>query len=93
MKDGFYTFEDLVFKRKFFGVCARLFFNNGFGVSVIGIGHHACGNCFNPYGLAVLEGNENNYKIWDDTVSYLTPNEVTEYMIEVQKLERIEDEL
>lgn len=87
MKNGFYTFEDLEFKRKFFGVRARLFFDNGFGVSVIRI------ICSNHFELAVLEGNENNFKIWDDIAWYLTPEEVTEYMIEVQKLERGADEL
>jgi hypothetical protein len=87
MKNGFYTFEDLEFKRKFFGVRARLFFDNGFGVSVIRI------ICSKSYALAVLEGNENNFKIWDDIATYLIPEEVTEYMIEVQKLERDKDEL
>ena len=31
--------------------------------------------------------------ITNDVLGYLTPEEVTEYMIEVQTLERIEDEL
>lgn len=103
MKDGFYTFEDLEFKphpymRYSFTQQALIFFANGYGVSVL-IGGPGYEGGSTPYELAVLEGNAEGFDlcydtpITNDVLGYLTPEEVTEYMIEVQKLEGGEDEL
>lgn len=104
MKTGFYTFEDLEFKqhpfmRDGFAQQAVMFFANGYGVSVL-IGGSAYGDGSTPYELAVLSGNTKKWDlrydtpITDDVLGYLTPEEVTKYMIEVQKLEKVaEDEL
>jgi hypothetical protein len=102
MKNKFYTFEDLEFEPHpnffFGGDIAKLFFSNGYGVSVL-IGGHGYDEGSTPYELAVLEGNVDNWDlcystpITDDVLGYLTPEEVTDYMIEVQKLERAKNEL
>lgn len=93
------TFEDLEFKqhpymRISFTHQALMFFANGYGVSVL-IGGFGYDEGSTPYELAVLKGNAEKFDlcydtpITNDVLSYLTPNEVTEYMIEVQKLERV----
>jgi hypothetical protein len=98
MKNGFYTFEDLEFKNHPWFTStlqALMFFSNGYGVSVL-IGGHCYGDGSAPYELAILTGNVKEWEICYDTpitdnvLGYLTPEEVTEYMIEVQKLERVE---
>jgi hypothetical protein len=103
MKNKFYTFEDLEFEphpymRYSFTQQALIFFANGYGVSVL-IGGHCYGDGSTPYELAVLKGNAEKFDlcydtpITNDVLGYLTPEEVTDYMIEVQKLERDKDEL
>lgn len=103
MKNGFYTFEDLEFEphpymRISFTHQALMFFANGYGVSVL-IGGQGYDEGSTPYELAVLEGNAKNWDlcydtpITNDVLGYLTPEEVTDYMIEVQKLERAKHEL
>lgn len=103
MKDGFVTFEDLKFEVSFLGfklpfmkdtkMLARAFFSNGYGVSVI-TGGGAYGDAEHPYELAVLKGTEENAElcydtpITDDVIGYLTADDVTKHMIEVQKLEK-----
>jgi hypothetical protein len=100
MKNKFYTFDDLEFKqhpfwRNGFAQQALMFFPNGYGVSVL-IGGHAYSDGSAPYELAILTGNVKEWEICYDTpitdnvLGYLTPEEVTEYMIEVQKLKRVE---
>jgi hypothetical protein len=102
MKDGFYTFEDLKFETDLRLIAygmekhhAKLFFKNGYGVSVIS-GHGAYGDKKRPFELAVMEGTEDNHTICydtpvtDDVLGYLTADDVTTAMIEVQKLKGIE---
>ena len=92
------TFKDLEFKqhpfvRNGFAQQAVMFFANGYGVSVL-IGGHCYGDGSAPYELAILTGNVKKWNlcydtpITNDVLGYLTPEEVTEYMIEVQKLEK-----
>lgn len=88
------TFKDLEFKAHQnqyagFRTSATMFFNNGYGVSVITGGY---GSDYKPYELAVLFGSEEDYgityntPITDDVVGYLTSDEVTALMVRVQKL-------
>lgn len=101
MIDGFFTFDDLEFEPHpnifFGGDIAKLFFPNGYGVSIL-TGVLGYGDGSAPYELAVLKGTEENCDlcfntpITDDVIGYLTSAEVTEYMIEVQKLERCKNE-
>jgi hypothetical protein len=99
MKNGFYTFEDLFFEKRYYnnilenGYQAKMFFANGYGVSVI-IGGGALGDGAKPYEIAILKGTKDEWTffyenpIGDYIISYLTANDVTKYMIEVQKLAR-----
>lgn len=70
---------------------AKLFFNNGYGVSVI-IGTYSYGGREGLYELAVLKGKEDDWnlcyttKITDDVIGYLSPDQVTKYMKQVQQL-------
>jgi hypothetical protein len=82
-------FKDLEFKNKKYmdGQFAALEFDNGYGVSVIcGFGAH--GNNDTPYELAVLKDGNLCYdtKITNDVIGYLTPDDVTKYMKQVQEL-------
>jgi len=86
------TFEDLEFKKvsEFIAQTrAKMFFKNGYGVSVItgGYGNESC-----PYELAVLFGDENNNElsyntpVTNDVEGYLTSEVVTRLMLQVQAL-------
>ena len=84
------TFKDLEFKAKDFvvpGQIAKLEFDNGYGISVIS-GYGAYGSTVAPYELAVLKDGELCYdtEITSDVIGYLTPDEVTEYMLRIQEL-------
>lgn len=82
------------------GTSARMFFDNGYGVSVIksdtsqgafGFGG-SYGGTEGLYELAVLKGDSDNSKltyetpVTDDVVGYLSEEGVTEYMRKVQEL-------
>ena len=84
------TFDDLVFElHPLGGILAHLFFDNGRGVSVI------CGSWFysngvDTYEVAVLdkEGDiDYSTPITNDVLPYLTKDEVTEVMKQIQELE------
>ena len=94
------TFKDLHFKdhelkgyiaRYSKGICkqARLQFENGYSVSVL-IGDLFYSNGLDTYELAVLDYKGDIYYGLnlknDDVFGYITEDEVTKYMIEVQKL-------
>lgn len=90
----YFGFEDLVFENYLArggvhrNIQTRMIFDNGWGVSVIQ-GPHTYGGEQGLYEMAVMLDGEIDY---DNTVSngdvigYLTPDMVTEKMIEVQKL-------
>lgn len=89
------TFKDLEFEtlndelRK--GVVCRIAFDNGYGASVVS--HtYSYGGKLGLYELAVLnkEG-EITYEtsVTDDVIGHLTPEEVTEYMGQIQKLTKL----
>jgi hypothetical protein len=70
------------------GVKCRMMFENGFGVSVVS--HtYSYGGKDGLFEVAVLDKDGDltyNTPVTNDVVGYLTPDEVTEIMEEVQKL-------
>lgn len=88
------TFNDLKFNLHpypGFDAQAIMFFNNGYGISVI-TGKHAYGDDKGPYECAVIKGNNKNWKIAyntpiaNDVIGYCDENEVTKIMKQIQEL-------
>lgn len=86
------TFEDLNFESMsdnfYNGVKSRIFFENGFGASVVKH-EFSYGGKEGLYELAVLFDNEIHYDnpvAAGDVRGYLTEEEVTNLLIEIQKL-------
>lgn len=91
MKDGFYTFEDLKFQSRFPNLIynmmqAKLFFPNGYGVSVgYGSGYYS-GNEEGILTYELMGINPDGTLFHDDPLSYITAEEVTAEMIKLQKI-------
>ena len=83
------TFKDLKFKplKGSSGIHARLDFNNNYGVSVIQE-EYSYTNNQEEYELAVMKNGDICYDtpITDNVLRYLSKEEVTKYMIEIQEL-------
>lgn len=85
------TFEDLEFKdhpNVMGGVRAKIHFANGFGASVVKT-PYSYGGRNGLYELAVLDKDGQllyDTPVTSDVLGYLTPEEVTEYMKQVQSL-------
>jgi hypothetical protein len=84
------TFNDLEFKEPFCGgEISRVYFDNGYGVSVVR-SQYSYGGKEGLYELAVVseETGEITYDtpITDDVIGYLTPEGVTTLMLEIQQL-------
>jgi len=84
------TFDDLEFKQdNERGLrAARIVFENGYGASVV-IGEHTYGGRDGLYELAVLGKNGRltyDTSVTDDVEGYLTQQEVTDLMEQIQKL-------
>jgi len=83
------TFNDLDFQPMQFevGIQARIFFDNGYGASVIKSPHSYGGNQ-GLYELAVIKDNAIRYDtpITDDVIGYLTEDDVTNYLGQIQNL-------
>jgi len=84
------TFNDLVFKQDIQrGLnAARIMFDNGYGASVV-VGPHTYGGEDGLYELGVLgKDGKLTYDtpVTDDVEGYLTENEVTKLMEQIQKL-------
>jgi hypothetical protein len=87
------TFKDLQFKKHpmaegLDGVISRIFFDNGYGVSVVKH-QYSYGGDRGLYELAVLDKDGQityNTPITDDVIGYLRPEDVTDVMIKVQQL-------
>ena len=82
------TFEDLVFTDHPFyegGQQAILWFDNGYGVSVL-CGARFYSNGRDTYEVVAMYDDQLTYPMEDDVVGYLQPWEVTEYMDKVQRL-------
>lgn len=84
------TFKDLKFEPRYLSSQATMEFDNGYGVSVLS-GNIAYFNGIDTYELAVLKNGDLCYDtpITDDVLSYITEEEVTKAMEEIQKLESI----
>ena len=83
------TFNDLDFQPMQFdvGIQARIFFDNGYGASVIKSPYSYGGNQ-DLYELAVIKDNAIRYDtpITDDVIGYLTEDDVTKYLGQIQEL-------
>jgi len=84
------TFNDLVFKQDIQrGLnAAKVMFDNGYGASVI-IGPHTYGGEDGLYELAVLGKDKKltyDTSVTDDVEGYLSEDEVTKLMEQIQKL-------
>jgi len=83
------TFNDLDFQPMQFGIGiqARINFDNGYGASVIRSLYSYGGNQ-DLYELAVIKDNAIRYDtpITDDVIGYLTEDEVTKYLGQIQNL-------
>lgn len=95
-EDGKHTFNELDFKstnenNPISSRQAKLFFENGFGVSVV-IGPHTYGGTEGLYELAVLEGTKGNWEITydtpltDDVLGRLSEKEVEDTIAWVKEL-------
>jgi hypothetical protein len=83
------TFKDLEFKNHPMGqgVQALIYFDNGYGTSVVR-SEHTYGGSDGLYELAVLKNGNITYDtpITDDVIGYLTEEGVTEYLQKIQEL-------
>lgn len=99
MKTKYKEFNDLKFMphRNGDGKQARIFFDNGYGVSVVrfkigSFGYGSYTDNEDEWELAILYGSETesqityNTPITDDVIGHLNDEDVTEIMIKVQKL-------
>jgi hypothetical protein len=84
------TFEDIDFERNedLDGVVGRIMFDNGFGASIV---RHimSYGGKLGLYELAILDKEGDltyDTPVTDDVIGYLTPEEVTNYLIKIQEL-------
>ena len=83
------TFNDLDFQPMEIGlgIIARINFDNGYGASIIKSPHSYGGNQ-DLYELAVIKDNDICYDtpITDDVLGYLTEDDVTKYLNQIQNL-------
>jgi hypothetical protein len=84
------TFEDIDFERNehLAGVVGKITFENGYGASVV-CHTMSYGGKLGLYELAVLDKQGNltyDTPITSDVIGYLTPEEVTNYLIKIQEL-------
>lgn len=83
------TFNDLDFQSMQFGigVIARINFDNGYGASVVKSVYSYGGNQ-DLYELAVIKDDAICYDtpITDDVLGYLTEDDVTKYLSQIQNL-------
>ena len=82
------TFQDINFKPFQDGVAGRIMFDNGYGASVVKHGF-SYGGKLGLYELAILDKEGHltyDTPITSDVIGYLTPEEVTNYLIKIQEL-------
>lgn len=86
------TFDDLAWKiHRLSGKVSTLFFDNGYGVSVV-CSKYSYGGSEGLFELAVLFNGELCYDtpVTSDVLGYLTPEQVTVHMQQVEALPRPE---
>jgi hypothetical protein len=84
----FKTFEDINFTPFYGGVSGKIKFDNGYGASVVRH-EHSYGGPRGLYELAVLDNDEKltyDTPITEDVIGFLKPEEVTNYLIQIQDL-------
>jgi hypothetical protein len=82
------TFEDINFTPHYGGVVGKIMFENGYGASVIRT-EHSYGGSRGLYELAILDNDGKltyDTPITEDVLGYLSPKEVTNYLIQIQDL-------
>lgn len=83
------TFNDLDFEPLQFevGIVARIYFNNGYGASVVQ-SQTSYGGDGDLYELAILKNRALCYNthITDDVLGHLTEDQVSDYLRQVQEL-------
>ena len=82
------TFEDIDFQPHWAGIIGKIMFENGYGASVIRT-EQSYGGSRGLYELAVLDNDGKltyDTPITDDVLGYLSPKEVTNYLIQIQDL-------
>lgn len=91
MDSDFKTFKDIKFEMMdsfYDGVRSNTMFDNGYGISVVRH-RYSYGGPSGLYEIAVLDSDGNltyNTPITNDVIGYLTPKEVTEFMVKIQEL-------
>jgi hypothetical protein len=82
------TFEDIDFQPNWSGVAGKIMFENGYGASVIRT-THSYGGHIGLYELAILDNDGKltyDTPITGDVLGFLSPKEVTNYLIQIQDL-------
>ena len=82
------TFEDIDFQPHWGGIIGKIMFENGYGASVIRT-THSYGGHIGLYELAILDNDGKltyDTPITDDVLGFLSPKEVTNYLIQIQDL-------
>ena len=85
------TFKDLEFLFTAIGIQAKMFFENGYGISVVR-NRYSYGHEDGLYECAVLKGNKDSWDICydtpitDDVIGYCTEDKVSEVMEQIQNL-------
>lgn len=82
------TFEDIDFQPHWAGIIGKIMFENGYGASVIRT-EQSYGGSRGLYELAVLDNDGKltyDTPITDDVLGFLSPEEVTNYLIQIQDL-------
>jgi hypothetical protein len=85
---GYKTFEDIDFQPNWAGIDGKIMFENGYGASVIRT-EHSYGGSRGLYELAVLDNDGKltyDTPITENVLGYLSPKEVTNYLIQIQDL-------
>ena len=85
---NFKTFEDINFMPHYDGVVGKIMFDNGYGASIIR-NEHSYGGKNGLYELAVLDNDGKltyDTPVTNDVIGYLSPKEVTDYLIQIQDL-------
>ena len=91
MGSNFKTFKDIKFEMMdsfYNGVRSHTKFDNGYGISVVRHSY-SYGGSSGLYEIAVLGKDGDityNTPITNDVIGYLTPKEVTEFMVKIQEL-------